>query len=164
MPAAERDAKRKACLRELGFTSATEIDSRQGFDDVKDQLSHLANRVSNQPADAGTRRRLLAKIGELLADAEDAGYSGQVHRILTDRFKIIEGIRTIADLPTVELTQLISTLKARLRTWKQRQRPGTAPASDVQNSFQPLENGSQDQFTALNDANPAREGLLFIAS
>jgi hypothetical protein len=125
LPAKECEKKRKEILAAIGFRSATLIDSTQGFDDVKKRFLELAGRVVNERPDAGLRRRVLARIGPALAALEDAGYpQHSLDTILKTRFKVIEGIRTIADLETPELICLSRTLTARLAAWKQQQGPG----------------------------------------
>jgi len=119
---AERNARRKEVLRELGFTSAKLIDSRDGFDHVRERLEALADRVHNERPDAGHRRRLLWNIDQARSRLNAAGYpAAALDKILRQRFKVIPGLRTVADLETEELVNLLRTLTARARSWKQRQ-------------------------------------------
>ena len=120
LPAAEQNAKRREVLSALGFSSAKHIDTRQGFDDVKQRLEALAGKVHNERADAGARRRILSRIGQSIAELDQAGYPPRsIETILPVRFKVIKGVRTLPDLDTPELVNLSRTLSARLASWKQ---------------------------------------------
>ncbi len=120
LPAAEQNAKRREVLSALGFASAKDIDTRQGFDDVKQRLEALAGKIHNERPDAGQRRRILSRIGQAIAELDQAGYPPRsIETILRIRFKVIKGVRTLPDLDTPELVNLSRTLSARLSSWKQ---------------------------------------------
>jgi hypothetical protein len=117
----EAESRRREVLMECGFRSAKDVDHLEGFDRVKKRLEELAGRIHNEPEDAGQRRRVLARVGQALADLNAAGYPPHsLETILTTRFKIITGVRTIADLSASDLVNLSRTLTARLATWKKR--------------------------------------------
>jgi hypothetical protein len=119
--ASEAESRRRDILMECGFRSAKEIDRTDGFDRVKKRLEELSGRIHNEPEDAGRRRRVLARVGHALADLNAAGYPPRsLNTLLAERFKIIEGVRTVADLDTVELANLSRTLTARLAAWRKR--------------------------------------------
>lgn len=119
LPSAAREEKRREMLLDLGFSSAKVIGTTADFDRVKRRLEELGGRVHNEAPDAGQRRRILARIGEAISELSEAGYpSHSLDTILRTRFKIVAGIRTIADLPTLELLNLSRTLAARLASWK----------------------------------------------
>lgn len=121
LPSSERDEKRHEVLSECGFDSIKRVDSTHGFDRLKRRLLELTGHVYNEPDDAGQRRRILLRIGETLSDLGQAGYPDlSLDTILRERFKVIEGVRTITDLETRELTKLLWTLNARLASWKLR--------------------------------------------
>lgn len=118
VPAVEQEAHRRAVLAELGFASAKLIDTRQGFDDVKKRFQALAGKVRNEAPDAGQRRRLLSRIGHAIAELDQAGYPPRsLDKILRVRFKVIDYIRTIPDLDTLELENLLRTVNARRASW-----------------------------------------------
>jgi hypothetical protein len=115
LSAAEREAKRRKVLAELGFKSATQIGKTADLDRVLARFGELSGRVANEPEDAGQRRRYMSVIGNLLQDLQEADYPKEAHdRIMRERFHVIEGTRTIADLPTSELVNVIKTLRSRL--------------------------------------------------
>ena len=122
LPSAERDEKRYEVMAELGFASVKDVDSTTGFDRLKARLLELTDRVSIECEDAGQRRRVLYVIGQLLADAGEAGYGPAADRVCRDRFKIAHGVRDITDLATPELTNLARTLKNRLTSLNSRRR------------------------------------------
>jgi hypothetical protein len=127
LPAKEREQKRREILSSLGFTSATLIDAKDGFDSVKKRLLQLAGRVVNERADAGHRRRILARIGEAIAELNHAEYpQHSLDTILRARFKVIPGVSEVADLDTRELINLSKTLAARLASWNERHAAATA--------------------------------------
>jgi hypothetical protein len=120
----ESEARRHEILMECGFASAKDIDHTDGFDRVKNRLEALAGRIHNGPDDAGRRRRVLVRVGQAFAELNAANYPPHsVKTILVERFKVIEGIRTVADLNTEELINLSRTLAARLASWKKRSVP-----------------------------------------
>jgi hypothetical protein len=59
---------------------------------------------------AGQRRRYLHRTGEQILELESLGYGESLKTILKTRFKVIEGVRTIFDLPTRELLNMVQTL------------------------------------------------------
>jgi hypothetical protein len=110
-------------LWELGFASAKQIDSTRGFGAVKKRFMELQNHLHNEPPDADERRRLIYRIGLALAELSEAGYAPKaIETILRTRFKVIAGAKTISDLDTVELVNLLRTLSSRLSTWTQLKR------------------------------------------
>ncbi|HEX3716994.1 MAG TPA: hypothetical protein VH595_03425 [Verrucomicrobiae bacterium] len=118
----ERDEKRHEVLTECGFSSAKHVDRTVGFDRVKKRLMELQGHVHNEPEDAGERRRIVARIGTLLAELGEARYpEHSLDTILRKRFKVIEGVSSITDLDTRELLNLVRTLAARLASWTHRQ-------------------------------------------
>ena len=120
-PSQDCEEKRREILTALGFDSAKEIDSTRGFDAVKSRLMELAGKVVNETPDAGERRRILSRVGLALGELGQADYpQAALHRILRERFHVIEGEGTIADLPTVELLNLVRTLTARLAGWQKK--------------------------------------------
>jgi hypothetical protein len=125
----EPELRRREILSELGFSSAKQIDHRDGFDRVKKRLLELCGKVANEPVDAGQRRRILARIGESIAELEDAGCpSHTLNTVLRQRFKIVEGVNTMADLDTPELLNLLRTVTRLLHPPKKRRK--RAQASD----------------------------------
>jgi hypothetical protein len=121
LSSAERDEKRHEVLAECGFKSVKDVDSLHGFDRVKTRLLELQGRVQNAADDSGQRRRYVVKIGILLAELGEAGYSEHsLNTILRERFKIIRGVNTVTDLETPELLNVIRTLTSRLATWNRR--------------------------------------------
>jgi hypothetical protein len=121
LPAKEREQKRRDVLASLGFTSATLIDTKDGFDSVKKRFLELAGKVVVESDDAGHRRRVLARIDEAMADLSAAGYPPHsLKTILAQRFETIEGASLITDLHTIELENLSKTLTARLAAWNKR--------------------------------------------
>jgi hypothetical protein len=125
----EAEAKRREILLELGFESAKHIDHLGGFDLVKKRLEALADRVDNEREDGSRRRRVLWRIGQARAGLNSADYPTKaVDTILRQRFKVIPGIRTIADLETRELVNLSRTLTARLASYKARKAAISQPA------------------------------------
>ncbi|HEX4122327.1 MAG TPA: hypothetical protein VH619_17055 [Verrucomicrobiae bacterium] len=130
MSSADRDEKRHEVLAECGFASAKHIDRTDGFDRVKKHLLELQGRVHNESEDAGERRRIVSRLGIILAEMGEAGYpEHSLNTILRERFKIIEGVNTITDLETRELLNLVRTLSSRLASWKRCATVQTEPGS-----------------------------------
>jgi hypothetical protein len=120
--ASEAESKRHEILSDLGFESARYIDSTRGFDRVRKRLEALADVLHNERPDAGQRRRLFWRIGQLQGNFFNADYPAHsMQTLLKTRFKIIPGQRLVSDLETEELVNLLRTLTARLASWKQRQ-------------------------------------------
>jgi hypothetical protein len=124
LPAKDCEQKRREISSGLGFSSAKRINTTSGFDRVKKHLEALAGHVHNESPDAGQRRRIISRIGQVMSELTGAGYPHHsLDTILRVRFKVIEGIRTITDLETPELVNLSRTLTARLSAWKQQPGP-----------------------------------------
>jgi len=122
LPFSAQNDKRHEVLLQCGVTSASakNIDATAGFDRVKKRLEELAGVVHVERPDSGERRRILWIISQTRTDLHHAGYSpSAVETILYTRFKIIPGASTITDLETPELAQLLFTLRARLKIWRQ---------------------------------------------
>src|SRR5579872_2734929 len=95
-PTLEREAIRHQILEELGFSSARDIGTTDGFDAVKAEFERLADVVHNERDDAGQRRRITWRINQTLERLRAAGYlDHSIQTILVDRFKIVDR-RTIA--------------------------------------------------------------------
>ena len=124
LPSSERDEKRHAVLAELGFASIKTVDGKHGFDALKRRLQELADKVHVDPPDQGLRRRILWRIGQVLLELRQAGYPDHaVETILKQRFKVLSGVKTMAQLATPELVNLSRTLTARLASWKAKAPP-----------------------------------------
>jgi hypothetical protein len=127
--AAESEARRHEVLAALGFASIKDVGMSNDYDDLKGLLLLLSDKVLNEQEDlgffvrkvkgggkvetrdtAGQRRRYLHRIGEQISELESLGYSDSLKTILKTRFKVIEGVRTIFDLPTPELLNMVETL------------------------------------------------------
>lgn len=146
-------------MAELGFASATLIDSTDGFDSVKKRFLELAGKIVNERDDAGHRRRVLARIGEVMADlSADAYPAHSIKTILAERFKVIEGVSAINDLCTLELTNLSKTLTARLASWHQRQT--AAPTTFADHPHTPCNTNAGHMQAAVT----ATPDLFFSAS
>lgn len=113
--AREREAQRKLVLtRVFGYArSFTEIDSTKGCDAIFREFKRLANAVTD---DNGERNRLLHAVGKLLTDINELVEPGYIATLLKDRFKAVEGVRPVTDLSNKTLSQLVYTLKARIKT------------------------------------------------
>jgi hypothetical protein len=119
LPFSAQNGKRHEVLSACGFQSAKDVDPTSGFDRVRARLEELADVVHFERPDAGERRRILWLIGQTTTDLRRSNYSAAaLEKILRVRFKIIPGARTLADLETSKLTQLLYTLRGRLKAWR----------------------------------------------
>jgi hypothetical protein len=116
LSASERDAKRKeVTARVFGpGKSWTEVNKTGECDLLFARLKFLADKLQGAQEDLdpepGQRRRYIHRIGEQIQELESLGYSESLKTILKTRFKVIEGVRTIFDLPTRELLNMVQTL------------------------------------------------------
>jgi hypothetical protein len=127
--AAESEARRHEVLSALGFASIKDVGMTNDYDDLKGLLLLLSDKVLNEQEDlgffvrkvkgggkvetrdtAGQRRRYIHRIGEQIPELECLGYGASLKTILKTRFKVIEEVRTIFDLPTPELLNMVETL------------------------------------------------------
>lgn len=125
LPAAERDAKRREILAELGFTSAKEIDKGKGCDAVFRRFDELANVIS-APVD-GEKKRLLHRIGEVAAELSEQGFPEHRFQAILKSNGVVAGVRDIAELDKVRLTALSAALTGILAEWE---RETVAPTAE----------------------------------
>ncbi len=130
LSSAERETRRHEVLSQLGFSSLKDVNHTDDFDTLKSRLMELADHVAiADPAEAGGRRRLLHRIGEAFAALDDAGYPvHSIQTILRNRFKVIDGVNTVTDLETHELTNLLRTISAWLSAWRKQKQTDRQPA------------------------------------
>jgi hypothetical protein len=134
---AQCENERYDMLQRAGFNSLTEVDTRAGFDAVLAQLGLMREDIARTaetlpaetirlPAGEGTtktkdtpgyRRRILYLVRK---HSLALGGEPYVLALARDRFGITEGLRTIEDLATDKLHQLMITLNSREHTRKKK--------------------------------------------
>jgi len=142
LPTRDREAKRKEIAAEVfgGPKSFTKINRTKEFDAIKARLEMLAGKVSGAVEDgnpeAGERRRVMNRVGVLLAEGNELpNWENYIAPILKERFKIVPGISTIADLSNDELLKLSITLTDRIASLKAETETTPVAAGDTDNPF-----------------------------
>jgi hypothetical protein len=111
---ATAELERKELLKRAGFQSLTHVDRGPGFDALLAELGRLQDHVGRtievQNPEPGLRRRYLHVLRK---DAHDLGGEPYILAIARDKFGLTQGLRTIEDLDTTQLRQLMITIHAR---------------------------------------------------
>lgn len=113
----DRDLRLDVISQAVGRPISTmhQLDNSRDVDRVKAHLLSLADDLAatvetTREDDPGLRRRLLFLIRKQSAQLGGEPY---VMAIARDRFHLVAGVRTLDDLSTEDLRQLMMTLKAR---------------------------------------------------
>jgi hypothetical protein len=145
----ESERERKTMLESIGFSSLTLVDKKDGCDSLfaecGKRLQNLSKTAETLPAKtvhldaghgsvvredtAGQRRRFYFKIREHL---NHLGGDAYLKRLGPQRFGLLDGWKTVEDLPTKDLHELLMTLAARRHSLRSRQ---SAASLDSEEEF-----------------------------